>query len=48
MGATLTTITGMMKEVYEGDVNDQLQNEQVLAKRIEKSSDGVFEDAGGK
>jgi hypothetical protein len=37
-----------MKEVYEGEINDQLQDEQVLAKRIEKTSEGVFETPGGK
>lgn len=48
MPATLTTVAGILKEVYEGDVTDQLQEEQVAMKRIENSSDGVFEDAGGK
>lgn len=47
-GATLTTLNGIMKEVYEGEINNQLQDEQVLSKRIEKSSEGVFENAGGK
>lgn len=48
MTATLTTVTGAMKEVYEGTINDQLANERVFAKRIEASSEGVFETAGGK
>lgn len=48
MTATLATVNGILKEVYEGDINDQLQSEKVLLKRVESSSDGVFEDAGGK
>lgn len=48
MTATLATVNGILKEVYEGDINDQLQEERVLMKRIESSSDGVFENAGGK
>jgi len=46
--STLTTVNGLLKEVYEGDINDQLQNEKVLMKRVESSSEGVFENAGGK
>lgn len=48
MSATLTTVNGILKEVYEGQINDQLQSEKVLLKRIESSSEGVFENAGGK
>ena len=48
MGASLTTVTGILKEVYEGDVIDQVQSEKVAMARIESSADGVFEDAGGK
>lgn len=48
MTATLATVNGVLKEVYEGDINDQLQSEKVLVKRVESSSDGVFENAGGK
>lgn len=48
MSATLTTANGILKEVYEGQINDQLQEEKVLMKRIESSSEGVFENAGGK
>lgn len=48
MGATMTTAAGLLKEVYEGDVNDQLNNAMVSAKRIEKTSEDVFENAGGK
>lgn len=48
MSATLTTVNGILKEVYEGQINDQLQSEKVTSKRIETTSEGVFENAGGK
>lgn len=49
MTATLTTVNGMLKEVYEGDgVHEQLQNDLVLLKRITRSSDQIFETPGGK
>lgn len=48
MTATLTTVAGILKEVYEGTVVDQLQENAIAMKRIASSSDGVFEDAGGK
>jgi hypothetical protein len=37
-----------MKEVYEGQINDQLASEQVTLKRIEAVQDGVVETVGGK
>lgn len=48
MTATLTTVNGILKEVYEGDINDQLESEKILLKRVETSTEGVFENAGGK
>jgi hypothetical protein len=48
MSATMTTVNGMLKEVYEGGIRNQLQESAVAIKRIVKSSDGVFETAGGK
>lgn len=48
MGATMTSVAGILKEVYEGDINDQLNNAAVVSKRIEKTSEDVFENAGGK
>ena len=48
MTATLTTVNGMLKEVYEGTVNEQLRNDDVLLKRIERSSEDIFETPGGK
>lgn len=48
MSATMTTVNGILKEVYEGNINDQLNEEQVLLKRIEKTSDNVTDNIGGK
>lgn len=49
MTATLTTVNGMLKEVYEeGGVREQLQNDLVLLKRITRSSEQIFETPGGK
>lgn len=48
MTATLTTVNGILKEVYEGTVNEQLRNDAVLLKRIERTSEDVFETPGGK
>lgn len=45
---TLTTVNNIMKEVYQGRIQDQLQNEIVGIKRIEKSSHGVTSEVGGK
>src|SRR5436190_13078177 len=45
----MTTVAAGLKELYEGDIVDQLSEEAVAIKRIEKTSDGVFTDAvGGK
>lgn len=48
MGATLATVSNITKEVYGPRIVDQLENEIVLTKRIEKSSAGVTSDVGGK
>lgn len=48
MPATLTTVDAILKEVYEADITDQLQNEAVGYKRILSTSKGVSEKAGGK
>lgn len=45
---TLTTVNNIMKEVYQGRIQDQLQNEVVGIKRIERSSRGVTSEVGGK
>jgi len=48
MTATLTTVAGILKEVYEGQINDQLNEERVTIKRIERTADDVTENIGGK
>jgi hypothetical protein len=48
MGATLATITPYLKEVYVPRIREQLQNETVLLKRIESTSDGVTSDVSGR
>lgn len=48
MGATLTTATNILKEIYEPRIRDQLQNKLTTSKRIEQTSEGVSADVGGK
>jgi hypothetical protein len=48
MPATLTTVNAILKEVYEPQIQDQLQHEAVALRRIEKSSKGVVSEVGGK
>lgn len=48
MTTTLTTVNGILKEVYEGDINDMLSDERVLMKRLERSDEGVIDTIGGK
>lgn len=48
MSATLTTVADILKEVYEGRINDQLNEERVTMKRIERTADDVTENIGGK
>lgn len=49
MSATLTTVNGILKEIYEGSINDQLNEERVTIKRIEQTAEGTATDAvGGK
>lgn len=48
MGATLETVDAILKEIYGPRIVDQLQNETVAIKRIEKSSDNIVETVGGK
>jgi len=46
--ATLTTVNAILKEVYEKQIQDQLQSETVGLKRIETTSDGITQNVGGK
>jgi len=49
MGATLTSVNGILKEIYEGNINNQLNEERVTIKRIERTAEGTGTDAvGGK
>ena len=48
MPSTLTTVNAITKEVYQGTIQDQLQNETVGLKRIERTSEGVESQVGGK
>ena len=48
MPATLTTVDAILKEIYAPRIEEQLQSEVVGLKRIEKTSDGVSQKAGGK
>lgn len=47
--ATMTSVAGMLKELYEGPIADQLQHENVLTQRWKRTSDGVkTKKTGGK
>lgn len=46
--ATLTTVNALTKEIYQGRVRDQLYDEVIGMKRIERSSAGVTSEVGGK
>jgi hypothetical protein len=45
---TMTAATNVLKEVYEDRLRDQLESGVKTLKRIEKTSEGVSSDAGGK
>lgn len=48
MGSTTASIDATLKEVYEGDIREQLQDDLVMLKRVERSSDGVSNETNGK
>lgn len=48
MPATMTTVDGLLKEVYALRLEDQLQSETVAIKRIQRTSDGVVSNVGGR
>jgi hypothetical protein len=48
MGATLTTATNILKEIYEPRIREQMFNETKTSKRIEQTSEGVSSQIGGK
>ena len=47
-GATMTTVNAMLKEIYEGRIEDQKNEEVIAVKRIESSSANVVDTVGGK
>lgn len=48
MGATLTTVNAITKEIYGPRIVNQLESETVLTKRMEKTSQGTSSDVGGR
>ena len=48
MPASLTTVNSITKEIYQGRIRTQLQDEVVGLKRIEKTSEGVESQVGGR
>jgi hypothetical protein len=48
MGATLSTVSAILKEVYEPKIRKQLDDSTVALKRIEKSTEGVESQVGGR
>lgn len=48
MGATLATANNILKEIYEPNIQEQLQNLNKASKRIESSTEGITSNAGGK
>ncbi|HET7713227.1 MAG TPA: phage major capsid protein [Patescibacteria group bacterium] len=48
MPASMATVDAITKEVYQGKIQNQLQDEAVGYKRIERSSSGVESQVGGK
>jgi hypothetical protein len=48
MPATMTTISAITKELYEKDMQDQLNNSTTALTRVQKTSEGVSSDVGGK
>jgi hypothetical protein len=48
MGATMTTLTAVLKEIYEPSLQMQLNEETTTLKRIERTSEGVTSNVGGK
>ena len=45
---TMAVVDAILKEIYEGRIRDQLQSDQITLKRIEKTSEGITNDVGGK
>lgn len=48
MPATMATVDGILKEVYEPGLQEQLDQHVVALRRIEKTADGVTQNVGGR
>lgn len=48
MPATMATVSGILKEVYEPRLNEQIENENVALKRIERTAEGTSRNLGGR
>lgn len=48
MPATTSTISAILKEIYEGPVREQLNNDTIALKRIERSSAGISSEANAR
>jgi hypothetical protein len=48
MPASLSTVSALLKEIYEPDIQDQLNNDLKAWRRIEKTSEGITNEMGGK
>jgi hypothetical protein len=48
MPATLTTVNTITKEIYQGKIRNQLNEEAIGWKRIERTSEGTTSEVGGK
>jgi hypothetical protein len=46
--ATMNTVNALTKEMYQGQLRNQLQNEVIGLKRIEQTNRGVSSEIGGK
>lgn len=45
---TMAVVDSILKEIYEDKIRDQLQSEMIALKRIEKTSEGITNEVGGK
>lgn len=48
MAANLSSITPLLKEVYQGRIREQLNNDIITLKRVTRSASGVSNETGGK
>ena len=48
MTVSLSDLTAILKEVYEGKLREQLNNDVIALRRIERSAAGISSNVGGK